>query len=96
MQNQKSFRIKKKTELEDVYAPLIITKSYHEKLQNREIRFIDAISETIEISMKNHPNLVLMGQDIAEYGGAFKITEGFVEKFEKKSQKYTHCVKLRL
>jgi 2-oxoisovalerate dehydrogenase E1 component len=34
--------------------------------------------------MKNHPNLVLMGQDIAEYGGAFKITEGFVEKFGKK------------
>ena len=75
---------------------LIIKKSYHEKLQNREIRFIDAISEAIEISMKNHPNLVLMGQDIAEYGGAFKITEGFVEKFEKKESEIHHCVKLRL
>lgn len=34
-------------------------------------------------SMERHPGLVLMGQDIAEYGGAFKITEGFVERFGK-------------
>ena len=41
--------------------------------------------------MKNHPNLVLMGQDITEYGGAFKITEGFVEKFGKKESEIHHC-----
>ena len=39
--------------------------------------------------MKNHPNLVLMGQDIAEYGGAFKITEGFVENLAKKRVRNT-------
>jgi 2-oxoisovalerate dehydrogenase E1 component len=48
-----------------------------------ERRFIDAIREGLEQSMEKHPNLVLMGQDIAEYGGAFKITEGFVQKFGK-------------
>ncbi|GAB3920411.1 alpha-ketoacid dehydrogenase subunit alpha/beta [Mucilaginibacter myungsuensis] len=44
-------------------------------------RFIDAISDALRMSMYKYPNLVLMGQDIAEYGGAFKITEGFVEVF---------------
>jgi len=46
-----------------------------------EKRFIDAIQEGLKQSMIRHPNLILMGQDIAEYGGAFKITEGFVEEF---------------
>lgn len=48
-----------------------------------ELRFIDAIKEGLHQSMHAHDNLVLMGQDIAEYGGAFKITEGFVEEFGK-------------
>ncbi len=53
--------------------------------QGREenIRFIDAIKEGLHQSMQQHPNLILMGQDIAEYGGAFKITEGFVAEFGK-------------
>ncbi|MFM7663951.1 MAG: thiamine pyrophosphate-dependent enzyme, partial [Bacteroidota bacterium] len=49
----------------------------------REMRFIDAIQDALAQSMERHSNLVLMGQDIAEYGGAFKVTEGFVEKFGK-------------
>jgi 2-oxoisovalerate dehydrogenase E1 component len=48
-----------------------------------EKRFIDAISEGLRQSMIRHSNLVLMGQDIAEYGGAFKITEGFLQDFGK-------------
>src|SRR5687767_3419945 len=48
-----------------------------------EKRMIDAIREGLHQSMRQHSNLVLMGQDIAEYGGAFKITEGFVEEFGK-------------
>ena len=44
---------------------------------------VDAISEGLKQSMERYPNLVLMGQDIAEYGGVFKITEGFVEQFGK-------------
>ncbi len=50
---------------------------------HKEMRFINAISNGLNQSMEQHPNLIVMGQDIAEYGGAFKITEGFVEKFGK-------------
>ena len=70
-------------ELNDVYAP------YHQQIVNpvsekkSEKRFIDAISDGLKQSMEKYDNLVLMGQDIAEYGGVFKITEGFVEKFGK-------------
>lgn len=53
------------------------------KLQTAEKRLIDAIKEGLHQSMQQHDNLVLMGQDIAEYGGAFKITEGFIETFGK-------------
>ena len=52
-------------------------------LNSREIRFIDAISEGLKQSMERYPDLVLMGQDIADYGGVFKITEGFVAEFGK-------------
>jgi 2-oxoisovalerate dehydrogenase E1 component len=45
------------------------------------IKYFEAIKQAMEQSMEQHPNLILMGQDIAEYGGAFKLTEGFVEKF---------------
>ena len=47
------------------------------------IRYIDAISQALRSSMERHDNLVLMGQDIADYGGVFKITEGFIEQFGK-------------
>lgn len=49
----------------------------------KELRLIDAISEGLKQSMEKHKNLVIMGQDIAEYGGVFKITEGFVGQFGK-------------
>jgi 2-oxoisovalerate dehydrogenase E1 component len=54
-----------------------------ERDASKEIRLIDAIKEGLDQSMQAHDNLVLMGQDIAEYGGAFKITEGFLEKYGK-------------
>ncbi len=78
-------------ELEDVYAPvsvdrsLIIENSHGQPVSGAasEKKFINAISDALEQSLNKHNNLVLMGQDIAEYGGAFKVTEGFVEKFGK-------------
>lgn len=69
-------------ELADVYAPSAVTTTVPEET-SREIRFVDAIQEGLRMAMEKHPNLVLMGQDIAEYGGVFKITEGFVERFGK-------------
>jgi 2-oxoisovalerate dehydrogenase E1 component len=70
-------------EFNDVYAPFVQEIKNPETEKKSEKRFIDAISDGLRQSMEHHDNLVLMGQDIAEYGGVFKITEGFVEKFGK-------------
>lgn len=69
-------------ELNDVYAPFtqIPVLANGEK---SEKRFIDAVQDAITQSMERYPELVLMGQDIAEYGGAFKVTEGLVDIFGK-------------
>ncbi|MEY8870112.1 thiamine pyrophosphate-dependent enzyme [Meridianimaribacter flavus] len=67
-------------ELNDLFKPF----NYQEvnpSSKTNELRFIDAISEGLKQSMQRHKDLVIMGQDIAEYGGVFKITEGFVEEF---------------
>jgi 2-oxoisovalerate dehydrogenase E1 component len=69
-------------EIKDVYAPYTFSET-NVSGSASEKKFINAISDALELSMKRHANLVLMGQDIAEYGGAFKVTEGFVEKFGK-------------
>lgn len=69
-------------ELNDVYAPYQ-QKVIHPKGNKSEKRFIDAIQDGLRQSMENYPELVIMGQDIAEYGGAFKVTEGFVNQFGK-------------
>ncbi|RVU90137.1 dehydrogenase [Flavobacterium columnare] len=75
-------------ELQDVYAPYNFEK-IDPSTEVENIRFIDAISESLRQSMQKHSNLVLMGQDIAEYGGAFKITEGFVTEFGKERVRNT-------
>jgi 2-oxoisovalerate dehydrogenase E1 component len=59
------------------------------KIQIPEKRMIDAIKEGLHQSMQQHANLILMGQDIAEYGGAFKITEGFMQEFGKERVRNT-------
>ncbi len=53
------------------------------RLTTHEKRFVNAIQDALHQSLLHHPNLILMGQDIAEYGGAFKVTEGLVEEFGK-------------
>lgn len=58
-------------------------------LTTHDLRLIDAIKQGLHQSMQQHPNLILMGQDIAEYGGAFKITEGFVQEFGKQRVRNT-------
>ncbi|WP_053969943.1 thiamine pyrophosphate-dependent enzyme [Mangrovimonas sp. ST2L15] len=70
------------TELRDVYHPFEYEHVDH-KEKTEELRFIDAISTGLKQSMEKHTDLVVMGQDIADYGGVFKITEGFVEAFGK-------------
>ena len=80
--NEEDIIANKSVELNDVYQNF----EYQEVISNlnsEEVRFIDAISNSLKQSMHKHNDLVIMGQDIAEYGGAFKITEGFVEQFGK-------------
>jgi 2-oxoisovalerate dehydrogenase E1 component len=75
-------------ELNDVYRPWEYEHIDHfDELEN--IRVIDAISNGLRQSMERHENLVIMGQDIAEYGGAFKITDGFVAQFGKERVRNT-------
>ncbi|MDI9320848.1 MAG: dehydrogenase E1 component subunit alpha/beta [Phycisphaerales bacterium] len=54
-----------------------------------EMKMIQAISDGLKVAMRKYPKLVLMGQDIAEYGGAFKVSEGFVEEFGKERVRNT-------
>ena len=70
------------TELNDVFQK----HEYQHVEKNNEtenIRLVDAISKGLKQSMEKHDDLVIMGQDVAEYGGVFKITDGFVEAFGK-------------
>ena len=69
-------------ELNDVYKPYDF-EEVKASQETENIRFVDAISQGLKQSFERHDNLVIMGQDIAEYGGAFKITDGFVEQFGK-------------
>lgn len=69
-------------ELDDMYFPYkqqVISPTGGEK----EIRYLDAITDGLKQAMQRNPELVIMGQDVAEYGGAFKITDGFVAQFGK-------------
>ena len=75
-------------ELQDVYA------AHTQEVipagdTTRPLRFVDAISEGLKLAMEKHGDLVLMGQDIAEYGGVFKITEGFTDAFGKERVRNT-------
>jgi 2-oxoisovalerate dehydrogenase E1 component len=73
-------------ELADVYAPSRPSPtppSPQALAQARERRYVDAISDALREAMRRDPRVVLIGQDVAEYGGVFKVTEGFVAEFGK-------------
>jgi len=70
-------------ELAELYKPFETSDTSNTSGTKTNKRFIDAISDGLRLAMRKHNNLVLMGQDIADYGGVFKITEGFVEEFGK-------------
>jgi len=75
-------------ELSDVFQ----SHKYQEvspNIETKNIRLIDAISQGLKQSMERHDNSVIMGQDIAEYGGVFKITEGFLDAFGKERVRNT-------
>lgn len=69
-------------EISDMYYPYDVA-AFTPSASTTEKRYLDAITDGLRTAMQRHQNLVLMGQDIAEYGGAFKITDGFVAEFGK-------------
>lgn len=77
------------TELNDIYAPFDQQVVAPKTPAKTEKRMIDAISDGLRLAMRKHDKLVLMGQDIAEYGGVFKITQGFVEEFGRERVRNT-------
>jgi 2-oxoisovalerate dehydrogenase E1 component len=69
-------------ELSDVYAPGVTSQAIPPvDSSSRELRFVDAVAEGMKQAMLKHENLILMGQDIAGYGGVFKVTEGLLDQF---------------
>jgi 2-oxoisovalerate dehydrogenase E1 component len=76
-------------ELRDVFAHRGVSLVPPDSARHSTKRFVDAISDGLRQAMEREPKLVLMGQDIAEYGGVFKVTEGFVKKFGKERVRNT-------
>ena len=74
--------VNEEEEFEDLFAPFSNVEIAPSSTK-KKMRYIDAIQDGLRESMRKHDRLVLMGQDIAEYGGVFKVTEGFVEEFGK-------------
>ncbi len=69
-------------ELYDVFQEFVYEGITPEK-EAKKIRLVDAVSDALRLAMEKHGELVLMGQDIADYGGVFKITDGFTKAFGK-------------
>jgi 2-oxoisovalerate dehydrogenase E1 component len=70
-------------EILDVYAPSRAVPREPAPGPVPDLRYVDALADGLREAMRRHPNVVLMGQDIAEYGGVFKVTEGFLAEFGK-------------
>lgn len=80
--NEEAITASTETEIADVYFPYE-QKVIEPKGKATEKRLVDAISDGLRQSLEKHDELIVMGQDIADYGGVFKITEGFMEQFGK-------------
>jgi 2-oxoisovalerate dehydrogenase E1 component len=76
-------------ETSDVYCDYQQNLRLPETKKTREMRFVDAVSDGLTLAMTEWDNLILMGQDIADYGGVFKVTEGLLQKFGKKRVRNT-------
>jgi len=76
-------------ELADVYKPYQQAVVHPADSKKSEKRLVDAISDGLRLAMRKYPNLILMGQDIAEYGGVFKVTENFVQEFGRERVRNT-------
>lgn len=86
--DEKAIDINLSKELNDVYQKFDY-KEVECSIHKKNIRFVDAVSEGLKSAMEKYDNLVITGQDVAEYGGVFKITDGFVDNFGKERVRNT-------
>ena len=87
--NEPVLEAKSDTELEDIFFPHTQKVIEPSNGKASKKRFVDAVSEGLKQSMEKYPELVIMGQDVADYGGVFKVTEGFVDRFGKERVRNT-------
>ncbi len=87
-EDEPNINLNSQSELDDIYFKYSYSE-IEKSGKKSEKRLVDSISDGLRQSMQKHDNLVIMGQDIAEYGGVFKITDGFVEEFGKERVRNT-------
>ena len=91
-----AFNADKQTSTIVIESNDVFCKSHFSKIEfssdTKEMRLVDAVSNCLEQKMESDENVLIMGQDIAEYGGVFKITDGFVEKFGKERVRNTPII----
>ena len=83
VEQEESVSFNREKELKDVFHPFNLKDTQPKSKDQERIRFVDAISNGLRQSLQKHERLIVMGQDIAEYGGVFKVTEGFANEFGK-------------
>ena len=81
--NEPVITVDTEKELNAIYAPFDFKLTNPSSDKKTQKRLVDSVSDALLLAMRKHDNLVIMGQDVAEYGGVFKITDGFVEEFGK-------------
>jgi 2-oxoisovalerate dehydrogenase E1 component len=86
--DEEAISLNESKELDEVYQKFDF-KEVNPSIDTKNIRLVDAISDGLRGAMEQYDNLVIMGQDVAEYGGVFKITDGFVEAFGKERVRNT-------
>jgi 2-oxoisovalerate dehydrogenase E1 component len=86
--DEEAISLNESKELDEVYQKFDF-KEVNPSIDTKNIRLVDAISDGLRGAMEQYDNLVIMGQDVAEYGGVFKITDGFLEAFGKERVRNT-------
>ena len=79
--NEDPFKVDGNSEVEDVFFPYFQKATFPKTKSISEKRYVDAISDGLRQSMNRYKDMVIMGQDISDYGGVFKVTEGFIDEF---------------
>ena len=83
------FIVNEEEEVVDVFYPYVQKVQFPKEKTMSERRYVDAISDSLSQSMLKYKDLIIMGQDISDYGGVFKVTEGFVDKFGRERVRNT-------